>query len=85
MLLAERPQVKVEKPKPSPELMVYCEKPFTLSESDYIKSDDPANVAETKLRKALNINAFNHELYAKCYLKQRDLVDAVRLIYSLPE
>ena len=57
-------QKKIKQPYPK-ELLVYCDKPLSISEQDQL---------QVALKKLIE----NHGIYAKCYDKQKGLVDAVK-------
>lgn len=61
-VLLSAPQKQIKEPYPT-ELLVYCEKPVL-----------GAGNLQDKLKQLIK----NHGIYAKCYDKQKGLVDAVK-------
>lgn len=59
-----QPPKKINEPYPK-ELLVYCSQPDEIAENEQL---------QVALKKLIE----NHGIYAKCYDKQRGLVDAVK-------
>ena len=64
------PVMKAPVVKTPTELLVYCEEP------NRIVVDNTLTAVE-RLRQALNTLVVNHGIYAKCYERQKRLVDSV--------